>query len=561
MPTLTINGVSLEFEKGQSIIDIALKNGIEIPHYCYHPALSVPANCRICLAEISQPNPKTGQLELIPKLMPTCHTAAAEGMVVTTESVKAIANQKAVMELLLINHPVDCAVCDQAGECKLQDYSHEIGRGESRFDEDKIKNPKKDVGPHVLLYSDRCIMCTRCVRFTEEVTKTGELLVEGRGGTEMIDVFPGVPLDNELSGNVVDLCPVGALLDKDFLFQQRVWFLKQTASVDGLTASGDNIWIDHHDGRVYRVKPRENPAVNQWWITDEVRYGWKFVHSDARLTMPAIRGAAPLDVARPDAAWREATARAALTMREGAKGGRLALLASPMLSCEDAWALARAVLAVDPCALLGVGPVPISGVDRTLAGGFTISAEKAPNARGVRRVLDAMAKVTPSRTTGPALDAGAFLAALTASGAGTVVATGNYPSDWVTDEMFRALSTRRLVLIDTLSTRLTPLAEVVLPSATWIEKDGCFENRSGRVQCFSRAVAPVECARSETEIGIALHSHSTGVAHAGARSAAALRAAMRGTAGLEAVAAAVDAPAATVSRASDMPRVSLSAIS
>jgi NADH-quinone oxidoreductase subunit G len=561
MPTLTINGVSLSFEKGQSIIDVALRNGIEIPHYCYHPALSVPANCRICLAEISQPNPKTGQLELIPKLMPTCHTAAADGMVVTTTSPKAVANQKAVMEFLLINHPVDCAVCDQAGECKLQDYSHEIGRGESRFDEDKIKNPKKDVGPNVLLYSDRCIMCTRCVRFTEEVTQTSELMVDGRGGTEMIDVFPGVPLDNPLSGNVVDLCPVGALLDKDFLFKQRVWFLGRTPSVDGLTASGDNIWIEHNEGRVHRVKPRENASINQWWITDEVRYGWKFVHSESRLSMPTVRGAEPFDRADADAAWSASIARASQTLREGAQAGRLALLASPMLSCEDAFALAQCVVALDPNALVGVGPVPRSGEDRTLKGGFTICAEKAPNARGVRRVLDAVLAATKNRTAGPALDADAFLAALTSTGAGTVLATGNYPSDWVTEATFRALSTRRLVLIDTLPTRLAAMAEVLLPSASWIEKDGCFENRTGIVQCFVRAIAPTEFALPEWEIALRLAAASGGAAMTADRSATQLRAAMSKYPGLESIVAAPIPSDPAKSRPSDMAQIDLAAIS
>ncbi len=158
--------------------------------------------------------------------------------------------------------------------------------GASRFEETKVKQPKKDVGPHVYLYSDRCIMCTRCVRFTREVSGTAELCVSGRGNREEIDVFPGQPLANELSANVVDLCPVGALLDKDFLFAQRVWFLKSTPSIDGITASGDNILIEHNEGKVYRLKPRTNMAVNKWWITDEVRYGWKFIHREDRLTTP-----------------------------------------------------------------------------------------------------------------------------------------------------------------------------------------------------------------------------------------------------------------------------------
>ncbi|MSQ90999.1 MAG: 2Fe-2S iron-sulfur cluster binding domain-containing protein [Phycisphaerales bacterium] len=560
MPKMTINGFELEFEKGQSIIDVALKNQIEIPHYCYHPGLSVPANCRICLAEISQPNHKTGALELIPKLMPTCHTAAAEGMVVTTLSPKAVANQRAVMEYLLINHPVDCAVCDQAGECGLQDYSYEYGRSQSRFQEDKIKNPKKDVGPNILLYSDRCIMCTRCVRFTKEVTQTSELMVDGRGGTEMIDIFPGVALDNELAGNVVDLCPVGALLDKDFLFQQRVWYLKKTPSIDGITASGDNVSIEHNEGVIYRIKPRENLEVNQWWITDEVRYGWKFVHSENRLKLPTVRGASALDGARPPAAWETAMNRAVEVLQAGARNGRIALLVSPMLACEEAFLLARAVLAIDPSAVLGVGPIPRSGEDRTLAGGFTICAEKAPNARGVRRVLEALAAAQPARrntaSTPMVCDSDAFIAALTTAGVGVVLITGNYPSAWVTEPFLRALSTRRIVLIDTLPNRLTDSAEVLLPAATWAEKSGCFENAKGRLQSFERAIQPIDFVKSESQIALDLATRLTGAPSA-IFDAGAIRNEMAGVPGLALFADQVHHPAATHARTSDMVLIEL----
>ncbi|MFZ9881805.1 MAG: 2Fe-2S iron-sulfur cluster-binding protein, partial [Phycisphaerales bacterium] len=485
MPELTINGKKHAFKPGQSILQAALDQDVEIPHYCYHPGLSVVANCRICLAEVWQPNAKTGKLEPFPKLVPTCQQPAADGMVVYTDSPKAVANQKAVMEFLLINHPVDCPVCDQAGECHLQDYSYQYGRGESRFTEAKNKQPKKDIGPHVLLYSDRCIMCTRCVRFTREVTGTGELMVDGRGSTEQIDVFPGVALDNELSGNVVDLCPVGALLDKDFLFQQRVWFLKKTPSIDGLTSSGDNISVEHNDGRVYRVKPRANMDVNKWWITDEVRYGWKFVHSEKRLSMPAIKGRDAFDPLRPMEAWRDAIAAVDTAMtqvRASAKKG-VALLVSPMLSCEDAYHLARYALSVDPEALLAVGPVPVQGEDKSFPGGFTIRAEKAPNARGVRRVLEALSGGRP------VANAQGFEQALSRGSFGAAIVTGNYPSEWLTSSLESALrAVGTVVAIDTLSSRLTEMASVVLPGAAWVEKAGSFENATGRLQGFEQAI-------------------------------------------------------------------------
>lgn len=500
MAAITINGRRCEFTPGQTILQAANAHGVAIPQYCYHDGLSIVASCRICLGEIWAPNPRAGNA-LEPymggKLMPTCQTTAADGMVVHTDSPKAVQNQKAVMEYLLINHPLDCPVCDQAGECLLQDYSYEFGRGVSRFEEDKVKQAKKDLGPHVYLYADRCIMCTRCVRFTREVTGTSELMVLGRGNKNEIDVFPGVALDNELSGNVVDLCPVGALLDKDFLFAQRVWFLKETPSIDGITSSGDNISIHHNEGKVYRVKPRENLAINKWWISDEVRYGWSFVHSPARLTSCARRQHGLLVESDAPRALKEGLA----ALRAGLAGGkRLAAVISPMLSCEDAYGLARAALAIDPTAVLVVGPVPVSGEDRAYPPGndkgFIVRAEKAPNARGVRRVLGPMG----SRV----LEFDAFMRELGAFG--SVLLTGNYPSDWAPISLLDALAKQdrpRIVLIDTLKSRLMESADAVLAGATWMEKAGTFENATGVIQAFEQAIT-VEGARPEAQIGMDL---------------------------------------------------------
>ncbi|MBT6165455.1 MAG: ferredoxin, partial [Phycisphaerae bacterium] len=345
MPTITIDGKLMEFEQGQSILDVATENEIEIPQYCYHPSLSVVASCRICLAEVWGPNPRNNnKLEPMPKLLPTCQTPAGDGQVVYTTSPKATANQKSVMELLLNHHPIDCPTCDQAGECSLQDYAYEYGRGERRCDTEKITQSKKDVGDNIMLYGDRCIMCTRCVRFAEEVTGTAELYISGRGVKEEIDVFPGMGINNELSGNVIDLCPVGALLDKDFMFQQRVWLLKTTPSIDPLTSSGDNINIEHNNNKVYRVKPRTNLDINQYWITDEVRYGWKFIHDEFRV------------VTSDD----DTELHAADILQ---KATRIAILVSPMITCEDAWLLGQLIRSIDANAIIGIGPIPIVGED------------------------------------------------------------------------------------------------------------------------------------------------------------------------------------------------------
>jgi len=520
MPTITINGSKFEFTTGQTILQVALDQEMEIPHYCYHPGLSVVASCRICLAEVWAPNPKSGKLEPWPKLIPTCQQTAADGMVVYTDSPKANANQKSVMELLLINHPVDCPVCDKAGECHLQDYAYQYGRGTSRFEEEKVKQPKKDVGPNILLYSDRCIMCTRCVRFTREVSGTGELMVDGRGTTEQIDVFPGLALDNEIAGNVIDICPVGALLDKDFLFQQRVWYLKKTPSIDGITASGDNISIEHNEGTVFRVKPRANLDVNRWWITDEVRYGWKFVHHEGRLTLPVVKDAvleADEPTLHPHDMWEVAIARVDAQLRslKSIAQKRLAMLISPMLSCEDAFHLGQYALAVDPAALLAVGPVPTHGVDKTFAangasGSFTMYAEKVPNARGVRRVLEAL--VQSSGRGGRVEDFAGFVRDVQKPEFGAAIVTGNYPSDWVTPGLMSALAKTFVVAIDTLPSSLTARADVLLPSVTWCEKAGTFENAKNRLQVFRQAIAVKEFAKAEAQIGLNLLGEWQGVA-------------------------------------------------
>ena len=510
MPTIIINGVECEFEQGQTVLQVANAHKVEIPFYCYHDGLSRPAQCRICLAEMWAPNARAGgKLEPVAggKLHPTCTTLAGDGMVVRADSPKAIANQKAVMEYLLINHPLDCPVCDQAGECFLQDYSYKYGRGTSRFEEQKVKQPKKDLGPHVYLYADRCIMCTRCVRFTREVSGTGELTIDGRGNRSEIDVFPGVALDNELSGNVIDLCPVGALLDKDFLFAQRVWFLRSTPSIDGITSSGDNISVEHNEGVVYRIKPRTNLEINKWWITDEVRYGWKFVHAENRLTRPMRREFGALATTE----HAGAISAAVDGLRAVADAGkRIGAIISPMLPIEEAYLIARVALAIDPKAVLSVGPVPRVGEDKIFppgasegdANAFKLHAEKAPNARGVRRVLGVLAGETGAEV----IEHDAMLAMLGKgsgkSDIGGVLVTGNYPSEWASGALDAALGGKFRVVIDTLDGRMTRSADVVVPGATWLEKSGVFENAGGILQAFEQAIPAIEGARSEGQIAL-----------------------------------------------------------
>ncbi len=261
MATILINGNEHTLPEGEKLnaIQAAQRFGYDIPYYCWHPSLSVVANCRMCEIETGSRDPKTGEIKMVPKMVPGCQTPAKDGTVLVTDSGKVREHQRMVMEYLLINHPLDCPVCDQAGQCGLQDYSYEYGQASHRFVEERIVNPRKDVSDQIQLNQDRCIMCTRCVRFTREITQTGELQVTSRGNHAEINIFPGHPVDNPLAGNVVDLCPVGALLDKDFLHKQRFWFLAKHESICTRCSTGCNIEAEENRGQLWRFRADTTP--------------------------------------------------------------------------------------------------------------------------------------------------------------------------------------------------------------------------------------------------------------------------------------------------------------
>jgi NADH-quinone oxidoreductase subunit G len=489
MPRINVDGSIIECKDKQMILQACLDAGLPMPYYCYHPGLSIPASCRICLVEV----------EGIPKLVPSCQTPVRDGMTVYTKSTKAIANQKAVMEYLLINHPLDCPVCDQAGECLLQDYSYQFGRSQSRFEEDKAKKPKKDVGLNVLLYNDRCIMCTRCVRFTREVSGTSELYVDGRGHREEIDIFPGKPLDNKLSGNVVDICPVGALLDKDFLFKQRVWLLKRAASISPADSGGENIWLEYNQGIIYRIKPRFNAEVNQWWISDDTRYSFKPVHDPNRLKQ-AMKTQYGTQVETNYAnAIEIADSETKRIHKEGGDGSLYAML-SPMMPCEEAWLLGTYLRSIDPQAVLVLGPVPTTGADEVFKNSitgkttFTIKAEKVPNAAGIRRVIEMLG--------GPTATWDEFVKsetpALKKLKGGWIV--GGYLSSWLSKEQPALFKKGLRIVQDIVPSALSESCEVLLPAAAWAEKSGCWENFAGKIQPFEAAIAPPAGAQREGDV-------------------------------------------------------------
>lgn len=479
MPKITVDGKSIDCKDRQMIIQACDDAGLDIPRYCYHPGMSIVASCRICLVEV----------EGIPKLVPACQTPVRDGMVVHTKSTKAVANQKQVMEYLLINHPLDCPVCDQAGECTLQDYSYQYGRSQSRFEEDKHKKPKKDIGEHILLYNDRCIMCTRCVRFTREIAGTSELFVDGRGHKEEIEIFPGKPLNNKLSGNVVDLCPVGALLDKDFLFKQRVWLLKSAVSISPVDAGGENIYLQYNEGVIYRVKPRYNAEVNKWWISDDTRYSYKPVMADNRLSQPhKMQFGAPARVSFDEALTVADTELKRLVKENGA--GSTYAIFSPMMANEEVYLLGKYIREIDPSAIFVLGPVPTAGEDEvfthylTKQETFRIKAEKVPNRAGVTRVLQMLGGTVQT------LEEAAANAKLKQ---GWIV--GGYLSNWVTPAM--KLPKGFKVVQDILPNSVTEKADVLLPAAAWAEKSGSWENFAGKVQAFEVAVPPPEGASRE----------------------------------------------------------------
>ncbi len=488
MPKIIIDGKTVECRDGVPVLQAALEAGWDIPHYCYHPGLSVVASCRLCLMEMKMPDPRTKEPGWAPKLFPSCQTPVKDGMEVRFDSEFVQQNQKHTMEYYLLNHPLDCPVCDKAGECYLQDYSEKFGASTSRMIEEKHKNPKKDIGSRTLLYQDRCVLCTRCVRFCDEVAGAGELRVVDRGSRAEIDVFPGVPLENELQGNVVDLCPVGALLGKEFLFRQRVWNLRSTPSVSPADSGGASIWIDHNEHGVHRVRPRWNEKTNRYWISDEQRFDWNYIQDPKRLSTPVVRRggeSAPLR-------WEEVPQLVRYRFQQfaGDGGAGCAAVLSPMMTCEEAWLLAKFVREIAPSATLALGYVPTRGADRSYPGGYVLRAEKCPNRRGVEAILRHFGGATCGWDE--------FVKSAGESKYKVAYVVGGYSDEWISKDAAAALAkVEALFVHDLLPSPLTDRAVAVLPGATWAERDGTFVNCDGVVQRFERAVPPLDGVRAD----------------------------------------------------------------
>jgi NADH-quinone oxidoreductase subunit G len=457
-------------------IQAAARAGVEIPRYCWHPGLTVVASCRMCLVESGTRNPQTGEISMVPKLVPACQTPAKDGTVFVTNSKKVEQSRAMVEEDLLIDHPIDCPICDKAGECLLQDYHFEHGQRERRADIRPFTSRRREMGDTVTLFVDRCVMCTRCVRFTREISGTSELMVINRGSHEEIDVFAGFPLDNKMSGNVVDICPVGALGDKDFLYRQRVWFMRRHTGVCTGCSTGCSIWTEENQDTVHRLKPRENQHINHWWMCDEGRYGFHHVHAANRLTELRQKTGDSYQ----NLEWQDVADQ--LRQRLTA-AGRLAAVISPHLTVEEAYLLAKFIRGIDPLAVLALGPVPVEGEDEKFRNGFTIRAEKCPNRRGVEAVIQ--------HFTGAVMTFAEFLSELDGGSLGGVWVSGGYKTDWndeATASRFAGL--KELVVQDLFATPLWERASFQLPGGAFAERDGSYVNFADRLQSNRWAIRP-----------------------------------------------------------------------
>jgi NADH-quinone oxidoreductase subunit G len=520
MPTVYVNDTPVEIgTRKLNCVQAAELGGVLVPHYCYHPGLTVVASCRMCLVEMGEL--KDGKVTMQPKVFPGCQTPVKDGTVIVTGEYdkrkpapalpydpaykpgeRAKKSQADTLEGLLLNHPLDCPVCDKAGECKLQDYSYQFGRTESRLVDEKNQPPNKpDLSSKITLFTDRCILCTRCVRFTREVSGTGELQVVGRGHHEEIDVFPGFPLENKLSGNVVDLCPVGALGSKDFLYTQRVWYLKTTDNVCGNCATGCSTHTDTNKDIVYRLRARENHDAQGYWMCDEGRWGYHHTHSPDRITRPLAKGAD--GVLRPTP-WQQLQVRRQFEDAVYVTARRAVVVLSPNLTVEEAYALGTAFKKLNKELRLALGPVPVVGEDdhypKNVRGEyvppakFTIRAEKCPNRLGVEAVL--------TKLQGEVIR----FADVVREDLNALWFAGGYrdpefvnaalPQGWK--------APAHLLVQDLFHSKLTAAATVVLPATTAFEKDGTFVNHAGLAQSFPRAVKSGPEVRGELQIAFDL---------------------------------------------------------
>ncbi|MCW5548835.1 MAG: (2Fe-2S)-binding protein [Opitutaceae bacterium] len=472
--TVNIDGKEIAVPKGTNVIEAARLVNVDVPHYCYHPKLSVVGNCRMCLIEMGMPavdpatkapiiDPATGKQKInwIPRPQIGCGTNVSPGLHVKTTSPMVKDAREGVMEFLLINHPLDCPICDQAGECKLQEQSTGYGRGYSRFIEQKNVKPKRtQLGPRVVLDDERCILCSRCIRFSKEVAKDDVLGFIDRGSYSTLTCYPGKELKNNYSLNTVDICPVGALTSTDFRFKMRVWFLKQTNSIDTETSVGANTVVWSREGVIYRITPRRNDAVNDTWMADSGRVLYKQVQAADRLTAVQING--------NDSALDIAVNTAAELFK--AAPGAVAVVGSGRSSVEEQFLTKQLAAALK---------APVALVSRVGEGdGLLVSADRNPNVRGAL-VTGLIAALPSSQLTGLAAD-------IDAGKVRVVVAVNeDLSAAGLTAAQLAKVS---VIYLGTHRHATSDAAKVVIPTLTVFEKSGTFVNQQFRLQKFLKAI-------------------------------------------------------------------------
>ncbi len=453
MVNLTVEGRQISVPAGTSILEAAKVAGVLIPHYCYHPGLPVAGVCRMCLVDV----------EKSPKLVPSCATAVAEGQVVHVHNDKSLDARKGVLEMLLINHPLDCPICDQSGECELQDYTFQEGRADSRYREPKRFNPVEDFGGDVLYVPNRCILCTRCVRFMDDVHDEAVLNVSDRGDRAVIGKAPDADLTQPWAGNVVDLCPVGALLSKDFLNKARAWELDRAASVCTGCSQGCNIMLEMRDNAVVRLKPRPNDDVNAFFMCDEGRLNYRWLNRQDRNVVPMAGGR--------EVEWDEAVAAAANAL----KGGRTRVIASGSLSNEAFHLLGRITAKTGGSVQFSVPTGPeaaLPGVDD-----LALRADRVANATGAELL-------------------GATRAADPYAGVGSGDALLLVDVDPATVPASALAAARSVVYVGTVAPTSTMTLAASLPIANVAESEGTLTNLRGRVQRYLQAKAAPGHARA-----------------------------------------------------------------
>jgi NADH-quinone oxidoreductase subunit G len=462
---------------------------VDVPHYCYHPKLPVVGNCRMCLVEFGTPamgpdrkpimNPDgTPKIAKSPRPAIACATPISPGMEIYTNTPSVKQMREGVLEFLLINHPLDCPICDQAGECKLQEYSVDYGQSESRFVEPKVHKPKRvDLGPRIVLDDERCILCTRCIRFTKDIVGDDALGIVNRGSYNVLTAFPGKPFDNNYTLNTVDICPVGALTSKDFRFKMRVWFLKETKSVCTSCATNCSIVIGSREEKIYRYEPRENDAVNACWMCDYGRLNYKWVGRPDRLIQVEVRNGKNVE----RRAWG-GTLKEISSKLKAAAPGSVAIIASARQTNEGLYLLSK--LANQTQAI--TDSVPRSGEGDKLL----LNADRNPNSTGSRLIGIA---ANPMGSNLPKIADG-----IQSGRIKTLLVFGEDVTKFgIGADLLAKVET--LIVSDILPNETTKLAHYLLPGCAHAEKRGTFTNIKGRVQRFMKAVEPRGDARPEWE--------------------------------------------------------------